>query len=153
MKALLLPLLMLVTSFLVAADIPTQTPLEKKYHHAAYVGDLDTLRQCIREGVDVNCQDPYGNTAMMHAVVYRKDKILDFLLLICSDVNRQTNRGTTALMMAAQTQNKPAVYKLVDAGANTSLRNFQQKTAYDLAKGSKDKSLENYLQAAEKTAR
>ncbi len=152
MKALFLSLLALTTCFSVWAETIVQTPLEKSYHQAALKGDLDTLRKCIREGVGVNCQDASGNTVLMHATVHRKDKILDFLLLICADLNCQTNQGTTALMMAARTNNVTALAKLIEAGADTTLLNDKHKSASDMAVDIKKNDIADYINAAEKLA-
>ncbi len=62
---------------------------------------LETVKQLIEAGANVNLQDKNGRTALMLASVYNRTKIVELLLRNNADPNLQDQDGWTALIFAS----------------------------------------------------
>ena len=54
----------------------------------AFIGNFDKVKECIKNGVDVNACESSGNSALYHAVSNNREKCVKFLLDHGADPNR-----------------------------------------------------------------
>lgn len=88
-------------------------------NHAAQNGDIATVEQIIKTGVDVNRSDDRGNTALMRAVEYGHIEIVRMLLKAGADPNAKNTAGWTPLWWAmGAPNNATTISLLVASGAN-----------------------------------
>lgn len=91
---------------------------------AAYDGDVQTVRDCIEEGVSVECRSENGFTALQWAclrglVTDHQVEIVRILLDAGSNPNSiQFENGDSVLMTACVAGNPTITQLLVDAGAD-----------------------------------
>lgn len=97
----------------------------------------DDLVQCvnylIEKGAKINCHDRYHMTPLMYACRNGSAKIVDVLLLHKPDVNKQDQRGWTALGWAASRGHGRVVRMLLDKNANPKQYTNDGQSAEDLA--------------------
>ena len=104
-----------------------------RFMKAAKVGQDEVVRQCIKEGVDVNsCQ--HGKTAL-HWASHRGDLPMARCLITArAEVNSIDNQGVTPLFMACNTLgHKKVVSLLLAEGATVDLANRLGATALMVA--------------------
>lgn len=106
---------------------------------AATKGNLDSVKQCLAAGENINEPDRYGWTPLMWSVYQQRLPITEFLLEKGADPNLQTSAksgsfpiGATALHMAAYYGKDELVAALVKKGAKD-LADGNGKTALDFA--------------------
>jgi ankyrin repeat protein len=91
----------------------------------------------LSKGVDVNCKDGSGRTALLLATSlpsYCADKVFELLLSQEGiDVNCSDNRGSTPLLEAARSGCSRYVKTLLDRGADPKHQNLDGHTALFLA--------------------
>jgi ankyrin repeat protein len=112
--------------------------LKLEWDRAVHSGDVDQVRHLIREGVDINSRDRYGQTALMIAARNGQSSLVQFLVDHSADLNHTAKYHLTALMLAVVNGHPEIVRKLVRAGADLEIRGtgapgFNGKTATDLA--------------------
>jgi len=82
--------------------------------HACEENDLKTVRKLLREGVDINATDKYGNTALQYAVGgYNNDIAKELLKFEGIDVNIMNNSGYTVLMSSCNIDNIECFKELI----------------------------------------
>ncbi len=84
---------------------------------AALSGKLDTVRQALDSGVDVNATDEQRRTALMLASFNGHTPVVQFLLTQNAAVDNRDALGRTALMFGATGANEETVRLLLKAGA------------------------------------
>ena len=96
---------------------------------------LPVTRYLVYMGADINARDAEGVTPLMAvASSFKTDiKVIRLLLKSGAEINAQNKFGWTALMFASFAGRKTAFEDLLKHGADSSLRNNLQKTAFDLA--------------------
>jgi ankyrin repeat protein len=83
---------------------------------AAQAGDAVTVRELLRQTVDVNAAQPDGTTAL-HWAVHRGDvEMVDALLTAGADLRMPTRTGATPLYLAATNGDAAVIRRLLDAG-------------------------------------
>lgn len=70
---------------------------EVRFIQAAGKGDMDTVRQFLNDGVDIDCQDKDGWTALLAAVSEQKADIARLLLDRGADPSIRNNAGASVL--------------------------------------------------------
>ncbi len=69
------------------------------FFQAAFEDDIESMRLCIKKGVDINAKDPDGQTVLIHALKFgiftdERTRAITFLLKNGADVNRRAEAGT-----------------------------------------------------------
>ncbi len=120
------------------------TPVEKevvappsiKLLDAAWVGDVDSVRQHIAAGTDLDSRGEDGGTSL-HAVAARGNTEVAMLLIDAgADVNAKKADGGTPLHSAAFFCHEKIVRALLANGADKTIPNGVGATAYDSVAGS-----------------
>ena len=84
----------------------TKTPLFKKkivhsnkqeWFHAAKIGNLGGLNRMILAGIDINCTDNKGCTALIRACGHSRRAVVSFLLQQNADIEIRSDNGSTAM--------------------------------------------------------
>ena len=87
-------------------------------------GDLESVRQLIQDGQDVNRGDSIGTTPLMVAALYGHDQVVHELIRAGADVNEKDNDKQTALHKASWWGHSNVVRTLADAGANLNVQDW-----------------------------
>lgn len=109
--------------------------IDNPLHEAAKRGNVDFLNECLNNKVSINGLDKSGSTALHWAASGGHMACAVALLNepnISLDV--QNKLGDTALHNASWKGHTDIVEALIERGANTSIKNNEKKTAYDLAR-------------------
>lgn len=104
---------------------------------AMNVSDPALLAALVERGADVNESDPiFTGTPLSSAAGYSKHpEIIDELIRLGADIDKQVSNGEDALMVAAQYNvNEGIIERLIHHGADPKRINAQGKTALDLAR-------------------
>jgi len=111
--------------------------VEQPLHEAARRGNVDFMRECLRQGVSGTGLDCAGNTPLYWAShAGHVDCVLELLALPRPAVNVQNVLGETPLHVAAARGHLEVVELLLSHGGDSQLRNKDQKTPIDLAMNS-----------------
>jgi ankyrin repeat protein len=96
---------------------------------AAGTGNCSIIQSLLNYGADCNITDPAGDTALMITVSKGNIDAVQSLLS-CKNIaiNQQDDQGSTALLIAINTKNKPIIKLLLDAGADPELANHRGVT-------------------------
>jgi NAD(P)-dependent dehydrogenase (short-subunit alcohol dehydrogenase family) len=139
-----------LTEVQAAASRSTQPSAGVGLHEAAFVGDLQALRQHIAAGADLNARDPSGASALIIAATFGQTEVARYLIAAGADVNQQNNDGSTALLAAALFCRTEIVEALLANGADKQIRNNVGSTALEVVKGPFDeaKGIYDYLRTA-----
>jgi ankyrin repeat protein len=70
---------------------------KQEWFHAAKTGNLGGLNRMIVEGIDINCIDDKGCTALIRACGHSRRAVVSFLLQQNADIEIRSNNGSTAL--------------------------------------------------------
>jgi ankyrin repeat protein len=108
----------------------------------AILGDLNAVRQAIASGIDINAIGSKGQTALMFAAYYGRDRIIEILLDAGADLNLISDAksndegrldiGMTALMHAVNSiiaNRDRTIQLLIDGGAKIDYQGGNGKTA------------------------
>lgn len=118
------------------AEFP-EKPLSpsRDFFHAAYKGDVPSLRQALDQGVRPNTSNPRDAalTPLMYAAWGGQVETIRFLIEQGADVNQRNSRGATALMLAAYANKEAAVQALLEVGANPDIRDNNNNSALGFA--------------------
>ena len=138
---------------------------------ACHMGDIETVRDLIKRGADINARDSSGNTPLGYAAMAGNSDIYellikngaDFDLFDCSaagdlqrvkeliadkaDINAINRYGSTALLLASWDKGVEVMELLLNNGANIDLQNDQGRTALmSAAKNGQKKAVELLLE-------
>ena len=104
-------------------------------HRAAQAGDLTAVQDLFGREYPVNAFDELGKTPLHYAVEAEHLLVVDYLLRHGADINARDERviGDTPLGEAASTCSL-AMARLVEAGADPTVRGWMQLNAVDRAK-------------------
>lgn len=104
-------------------------------HAAAYLGDLNAIKQHIKAGTDLNQKDEYGSTPLTIAATFGKTEAAKALIEGGADINLSNADGSTPLHVAAFFCRTEIVKALLQKGADKSLRNKYGSTAQESVSG------------------
>ena len=109
------------------------TPL----HVAALGGDMDEVKRLVEAGADVNAVSVYQATPLHWAVQGSsvKPDILSYLVEHGADVNAKNTWGATPLHLTSSFGNVPATRRLLELGADPTVRDDMNQTPVHKAKG------------------
>ena len=100
-------------------------------HKAAFEGNLEVIRQLIKDGSNLNAKDRFGSTPLLIAVTFGKTDVALALIGAGADLNITNNEGSTPLITAAFFCRTEIVQSLLDKGADKNVRNKAGSTALD----------------------
>jgi ankyrin repeat protein/beta-lactamase regulating signal transducer with metallopeptidase domain len=92
-------------------------------HLAAYIGDMDKVKECLQKGADVNSQADDGGTALHAAACSGKKDIVELLISKGANVDPKDASGLTPLYYAATHNAEQIVDLLVAKGADVNTTN------------------------------
>ena len=113
-------------------------------------GNKNIVEQLISKGkAEVNSQDHQGRTALMHSVHFQEKwcqqadiaEVARSLIESGANIDLLDNLGWSALMISCQNECVEVCSILLDKGANSSLKNIEGLTAFDIAMRSKNRDL------------
>ena len=110
-----------------------QTTAVGLLHVAATHGQLEMVRELLKQGASVDLQNSFGTTALMSAAYQGHLSIVLLLLQHSANPDLQSNEGGTALMMTAYQGHEACVQALLRAEANTELRDGNSHSALQWA--------------------
>ena len=90
-------------------------------------GDIESVKNYIKFGYDLNIQSNDAYTPLSYAVVFKKIEIVKLLLEYGADVNKQDNDGNTALISASIDNNREIVELLLDYCADEFILNYENQ--------------------------
>ena len=85
---------------------------------AAYKGGIETANLLIASGANINCQDNFGNTALIYAVKKSNTEIVKLLIEAGADINITNSENMTALIIAINENNIEIAKLLVESDIN-----------------------------------
>ena len=100
-------------------------------HEAAFLGNVDELKQHIANKTDLNQKDQYGSTPLHIASIFDKPEITELLINAGADVNVKSADGSTPLHNAAFFCRKDIVKRLLANNADVTIRNNYGATALE----------------------
>ena len=108
------------------------------WRDSAIGGDSRAIQRLLTEGVDIDCRDRFGQTALMLAALHGRDEAVCVLLESGVEKDVTAKFGLSALMLTVINRHTGIAERLVDAGANPRLRGsgapgFAGQTALQLA--------------------
>ncbi|KAJ7383481.1 hypothetical protein OS493_027642 [Desmophyllum pertusum] len=109
-------------------EIEKQIELCRDLMIAAKAGDEEEAKRTIEEGVDVNHQNEFGQSAMMIASWEGHLGIVEALMSAEADPNLQDGFGKSALHEAAVSGQHGIVHRLIPGGADVNLADEEHRT-------------------------
>jgi ankyrin repeat protein len=120
-------LLTLSSGLIVAGQDPATDAALRK---AAQDGEMQTVKDLLAKGANVNAKDEKGRTALLSIAPARDNPEMAKLLIEKgAEVNAKDNEGETALMIAASQSNPGILEALIEAGAEVDATNKAGGTA------------------------
>ena len=91
---------------------------QQEWFHAAKQGNLGSLNRMIIEGVDINCTDSKGCTALIRACGHSRRAVVSFLLQQNANIEARSDNGSTALSSSIIGNCRRVAGLLLDKKAN-----------------------------------
>ena len=128
-------------------EIKVEAP-KMDIHAAAFMGNVEVVRQHIKAGSDLNVKEPMGGSSpLISATVFGKTKVALALIEAGADLNCINNEGSTALHSAAFFCRTEIVEALLKKGADKQIKNKAGSTALEsvVAPFDKVKGIYDYI--------
>ena len=112
--------------------------MDAAWERAVERGDVETVRQALRAGADLNARDSHGQTALMLAAHRGHRALVETLVAAGADLDVTAKYNLSALMLAIVAGHAAVARVIARAGADLGIRGrgapgFEDKTAHDLA--------------------
>jgi len=104
-------------------------------HKAAYVGNIEAVKQHIAAGGDVDAKNSDGRTPLHLAAFDDNKEIVELLIANGADVNAKNDEGWTPLHFAAGNGHKELAELLIASGADVNAKAGKGSTPLDWAEG------------------
>jgi hypothetical protein len=111
---------------------------------AVLAGDLERVRKLVAEGADIHGLDtrpqlagPNGRRPLNFAALENDTKMIELLLELGADINRQNLSGFTPLHHAVEAEAVEAIELLLSKGADTTIKNGRNLTPAEFARASR----------------
>ena len=129
-----------------------KNPKASLFVMAMHNNHLDAALVLLKSGAnaDFNHKFQGGKTALMLAIEAKKQDLASYLLVKKFNVDATDDFGNTALIYAVRNDLFSVAKKLLELGADPTLRQVDGKTALDIAKSQNNQSLIRILSEAEK---
>ena len=132
-------LLFIVGSLIAQTPSPRFKAVDKRIFKAALRSDVKQIEKLIREGVDVNQKNEYGETPLhlsLFDLEYKPEAVIA-LLKAGADINARNNSGTTPLLYALYNKNAANQYArlLIENGADVNLARDNGETPLHVTVG------------------
>jgi ankyrin repeat protein len=101
---------------------------------AARDGDLELMRELLRQGADPRLQSVDSNTALGFAAMHGECEAIELLLSAGANANDRAYGGGTPLHLAVALGQSEAVQLLINHGADVNARDGRGRTALEVAK-------------------
>lgn len=116
-------------------------PTNENLSRASIAGDIQTVKELVKSGENVNGIDKWGWTALLWSVYYGNITVSKWLLEQGADPNIKTEKdygsflsGTTALILAASYNHPEALAALLNKNADASYVDKKGRMAIDYAR-------------------
>lgn len=108
----------------------SKAELDREFWRAAYTGDIDSMKELLAAGANINYGD-YNRTYLHHLAFFKKLsdddlKVAQFLIDSGCNVNQQDINGCTALLIGVN--NIPFATMLIKAGADPNIADNEGNT-------------------------
>lgn len=138
----------ILVAFLVVSISP-RTAVASSIHEVAKHGDLQTVRDLVQDGINVNDDlDEYGATALYWSALKGHSDITVFLLDNGAMVDQKNTDGDTALHVATAFGHKDIVQLLLSKGAKIDERRKEGTTSLHIAVSRNQKEVVELLLAS-----
>ncbi|WP_265022323.1 ankyrin repeat domain-containing protein [Wolbachia endosymbiont (group B) of Ischnura elegans] len=124
-----------------------QLDLDKELLISTEKGDLEKVRDGIRQGVNVNVQGRQGWTPVFWAIQKNNFNIVELLLDNNADIKVKDDEGWTPIHWAVQLGSLDVVKRLVERGADVNALTADGRTPYDLAINQNYREIKEYLRS------
>lgn len=104
---------------------------KRNIHEASFFGDVESIKEHIAFGSDLNVKDDYGSSPLHIAITFNKKEAARELILGGADLEIKSNDGSTPLITAAFYGRTEIVRTLLENGANPEAQNNYNAKAYD----------------------
>ena len=111
----------------------SQQPKPRSIHYAAMIGDINSLEEFLKAGVEVNARDKFSSSTPLHFA--EQKEIAQILIAKGADVNATNKAGITPLMctMMGQGDCKEVAEILIANGANINAKDSAGRTPLHIA--------------------
>lgn len=90
-----------------------------------YEGDIEGIKEVLKQGADINCSDEDGNTPLLFAVASKDLELVKLLVENKADLDLSNNLGETPLIVAQDNKYKEIEEYLLSMGTGYNGNNFR----------------------------
>ncbi|WP_339045139.1 ankyrin repeat domain-containing protein [Candidatus Mesenet endosymbiont of Agriotes lineatus] len=114
-------------------ELTLQTNSNINFDMAIIGGDMDVVVKLLKEGVNVNAVNLYGNTALMFSAIHGRTEIAELLIREGANINAPNKDGYTPLTSAAYNGQTEIAELLIDRKATVDARSKNGNTPFIIA--------------------
>ena len=92
--------------------------MAKNINNAAGYGNIKEIERFLRKGINVDCEDEYGDAPLARAAFYGHLEAVKFLIDQGADIHHKSQNGSTALHMASSQGSPEIIRFLILSGAD-----------------------------------